>query len=218
MPKKENFDSTHFRVAIFGSARIKRHDPRYNTVFTLAKMIAQSNMDIVTGGGPGLMDAASRGHHTGRKGNHLHTLGLKIHLPKEQKDSYHLDIKREFYKFSDRLDNFMKLCDAVVVAPGGIGTHLELFYTWQLVQVHEICETPIILLGKHWEGLINWIKKEVLSKKLMNKEDLDFIFVARNPREAMTILRRMQQDTIKNKHICRNFQEYKKTLRSKKKK
>lgn len=126
----EEFGRKHFRVAIFGSARIKKGDPIYELVYTLAKMISKSGMDIVTGGGPGLMNAASEGHHAGQKGNKLHSIGLRINLPKEDKQATHLDVKKEFHRFSNRLDNFMRLSNIVVVASGGVGTLLELFYTW----------------------------------------------------------------------------------------
>ena len=199
----------HFRVAIFGSARIKKDDARYKQVFRLAKMIAEEKMDIVTGGGPGLMNAASKGHHAGRKGKRLHSIGLTIKIPNEQFIGYHLDIRKDFKRFSGRLDKFMELSNAVVVAPGGIGTLLEFFYTWQLIQVKHICETPIILLGENWQGLLAWIKKEMLRKKLMSKEDFKSIFVVKNNQEAMKLLRKIHQDSLTNKHVCKSFRKYK---------
>jgi len=153
-----------FRVAIFGSARIKKGDSKYKLIFNLTKAIAAEGIDIVTGGGPGLMDAASRGHHAGRKNKKTYTVGLTIHLPKEQKESYHLDIKKDFHKFSKRLDNFIHLSNVVVVAPGGVGTMLELMYTWQLVQVKYSCNIPIILFGDIWSDFIKWIKKRSISQ------------------------------------------------------
>jgi len=169
-------------------------------------------MDIVTGGGPSLMDAASRGHHAGRKDNGTHSIGLTIKLPNEQRDAYHLDIKKEFSRFSNRLDNFMELSDAIIVAPGGIGTLLELLYTWQLVQVKHMCETPIILLGQHWQGLIDWIKKEMLRKKLMSKDDFWSIFVVKNNAQAMKILKKIKLGHDSNEHVCKNFEKYRKRI------
>ncbi len=171
-------------------------------------MIGKEGLDIVTGGGPGLMDAASRGHHKGSKGNGAHSIGLTIKLPKEQVDGFHLDIKKDFTKFSKRLDKFMSLSNVVVVAPGGIGTILELFYTWQLVQVKHICDTPIILLGKHWRELTFFLKKEILGKKLMSKEDFNFIFHANNCTDVMKIIKKVHQDFQDNPHVCRNFEKY----------
>ncbi len=210
MQKKEKIDINRFRVAIFGSARIKKGDTRYKLVFTLAKMIAESGMDVVTGGGPGLMDAASRGHHVGRKKKFLQSVGLTIKLPTEQKDSYHLDIKKEFHKFSNRLDTFMKLSNAVVVAPGGIGTMLEFLYTWQVLQVGKDCDTFIILLGEHWHGLMKWIHKDIYHKRLMSKEDFNNIFIAKNCTEAVALLNQAHEDVCAGRHPCKNFETYKK--------
>ncbi|MBT7237632.1 LOG family protein [Candidatus Woesearchaeota archaeon] len=198
----------HFRVAIFGSARIKKGDPRYKQVHLLAKMIAKESMDIVTGGGPGLMDSASKGHHAGRKGKKIHSIGLTIKLPKEQVTGYHLDIRKDFNRFSGRLDKFMELSNAVVVAPGGIGTLLEFFYTWQLIQVKHICEIPVILLGENWQGLLVWIKKEMLRKKLMSKEDFKNIFVIKDNKEAIRLLKKIYEDSLTQEHVCKNFKKY----------
>jgi len=201
---------SHFRVAIYGSARIKKGDPRYKLIHTLAKMIAHENIDIVTGGGPGLMDAASRGHHAGRdKNSHALSFGLTIHLPKEQRESYHLDIKRDFYRFSNRLDHFILLSNVVVVSPGGIGTLLELMYTWQLVQVQQACNIPIILLGDMWEGLIKWIKSSPLRNGFLDKKDLDLLFPAKTATEAMEIIKAANDAYKKDKkNVCLNIKKY----------
>ena len=160
----------HFRVTIFGSARIKKGDPRYNQVKSLAKMLGEKGIDIVTGGGPGLMQAASIGHNLGMKNSKTpsHSIGLLIKLPKEQKTAEFLDIKKEFQRFSGRLDRFMELSNVFVVAPGGIGTTLELFYTLQLIQVKQTCNVPIILLGTMWPPLIKWLENYPLKNNLMN--------------------------------------------------
>ncbi|MFH0821064.1 MAG: LOG family protein [Candidatus Peregrinibacteria bacterium] len=193
---KPGMSHGHYHVAIFGSARIKRDDPRYRQIKRLAKMIARAGFDIVTGGGPGIMEAANWGHQEGRgkNHNHLHSFGLNIKLTRwKQVSNRHLDVKKEFHRFSRRLDYFMRLANAVVVAPGGIGTLLELFYTWQLTQVKQIRHVPIILLGDMWAELFDWIKKWPLHYRLMNKSDLNSIFLARNPREAIKILKKAHQ-------------------------
>jgi uncharacterized protein (TIGR00730 family) len=200
----------HFRVTIFGSARIKRNDRNYKLIFELARRIATEGLDIVTGGGPGIMDAANRGHHSGRKNNKLHSVGLTISLPKEQKQSKHLDIKRDFKRFSKRLDSFVTLSNAVVLAPGGVGTMLEFFYVWQLMQVKQTCDTPIIFLGDMWKGLLIWIKKYPLKMKLLNREDLNLIFLAKNCDETMKIIKiAHQQYQSGGKNICININKYK---------
>jgi len=144
---REEIMEDNFRVVIFGSARIKEGTKEYERIFNLARMIGKEGMDVVTGGGPGLMDAAMSGHNVGRKDGKGHEIGLQIKLPHEQQDSKHFDVKEEFERFSDRLDTFASLANVIVVAPGGIGTALELFYTWQLAQVNHTCKTPIILVG-----------------------------------------------------------------------
>lgn len=199
----------HFRVAIFGSARIKRGDGDYKKVRALAKEIGRREIDIVTGGGPGLMEAAASGYDSGRKNGKNHSLGLLIKLPKEQRTTKHLDIKKQFHVFSHRLDHFMLLSNAVVVAPGGMGTLLELVYSWQLVQVKQICNIPIILFGKQWEELIKWVKKWPLKNGFMSKEDLDSIFIARTIDEVMGIIDATHAAYVRGgKNICLNVKKY----------
>jgi len=212
MSKKEDnqINPNHFRVAIFGSARIKPNDPRYNQIFALAKMIAADGMDIVTGGGPGLMEAANKGHQAGRKSEKTRSFGLNILLPTEQEFNKHLDVRKEFRIFSKRLDYFMKLSNVVVVAPGGIGTLLELMYAWQLVQVEHICNIPIILMGDMWKPFIKWIEEWPLKHKRMNEEDMNPIFLADHCREAMKVIRKAHQDFIhRGPDYCWNFRKYK---------
>jgi len=195
----------HFHVAIFGSARIKRNDPTYKRIYKLAKLIGKEGYDVVTGGGPGIMNAANAGHQSRKKNhNNSHSIGLNIKLPFEQSSNKHLDIEMDFNKFSNRLDKFMYLSNAVVVAPGGIGTMLELFYTWQLTQVNKINHIPIILYGNMWTDLITWIKKTALRNKLMSKKDLDNIHFAKNPEQVIKIINKAHNESIcKNLDTCK---------------
>lgn len=200
----------HFRVAIFGSARIKKGDKTYKLVYELAKKIGERSIDIVTGGGPGLMSAATEGHASGDKKHKSHSYGLLIKLPSEQKSAKHLDIKREFEHFTDRLDTFMVLSNAVVVAPGGLGTLLEFIYTWQLVQLKEICDIPIILLGEQWHELIDWIKKHPIKNRFMSPSDLNSIFFANTLEQAMNIINHTYKMYKQgDKDICLNIRKYK---------
>ncbi len=192
------FHKKDFRVAVFGSARIKPGDKTYAEVFDLAKEIGKAGFDIVTGGGPGLMDAGNAGHEAGDKENRANSIGLIIKLPWEAKKNTHLEIHKQFDKFSNRLDHFMALSNVIVVMPGGIGTCLELFYTWQLVQVKHIDPVPIILIGKMWEELIKWAKQYPLKAGLVSKEDFDHIYIAKNHQDAMKIIKRTHRD-IENK-------------------
>lgn len=206
----EELNKAHFRVAIFGSARITEDDPVYKLVFNLARLIAGAGMDVVTGGGPGLMDAASKGHFKGRKDSTLHSIGLNIKLPHEQSEAAHLDIKKDFKHFSDRLDHFIVLSNAFVITPGGVGTLLELLYTWQLTQVRQISSKPIILLGEMWSGLIEWVKSWPLKNKLLDPEDLALLYITRNCDEAFTVIQHAYEDYRKGgKEFCRIYHQYK---------
>ena len=209
---KKELAKKHFRVTIFGSARINKGDTRFNQVKSLAKMLGEKGIDIVTGGGPGLMQAASIGHNLGMKisKKESHSIGLLIKLPREQKTAEFLNIKKEFHKFSNRLDDFMELSNVFVVAPGGIGTTLELFYTLQLIQVKQTCNVPVILLGKMWLPLIKWMENYPIKNKLMNKEDLGSVFLAKNSEEAMKMITQAHEHYKKgDKNICLNYKRYK---------
>lgn len=210
--KKGKIGKGYFRVTIFGSARIKKDDFQYKQIVSLSKMLAENGIDIVTGGGPGSMMAANEGHKLGRKksGKKAKSIGLLINLPKAQKVSKHLDFKREFDKFSRRLDNFMNLSNAFVVAPGGFGTILELFYTIQLIQVKQTCDVPVILLGNMWPELIEWIEKWPLKQGMISKEDFHSLFLAKSSKEAMEMINNAHEEFKKGtKNYCLNYKKYK---------
>ncbi len=177
-----------YRVSIFGSARIKPDTKEYKGVYTLAKELAENGADIVTGGGPGLMEAANAGVKEGSSSKSK-SFGIRIDLPFEATPNEHLDIKFYHKRFSSRLDEFMRISHAVVVTPGGIGTLLELLYTWQLIQVNHISARPIILVGDMWNGFFNWIKSEPLKAQLLDKSDLDNIIIVKNVREVTKLLK-----------------------------
>jgi len=204
MPKKtinSELKKNDFRIAIFGSARIKKDDKIYKQVFALAKDIGKQGFDMVTGGGPGLMEAANAGHNAGDPNNKSDDIGLIIKLPWENEGNKHLEIQKEFSKFSSRLDTFMALSSVAVIMPGGIGTCLELFYTWQLIQVGHINPIPIILVGKMWEEMLAWVKKYPIKQGLASKSDIDWIFVAKNNKEAMKMIMIAHGEFDQGKHI-----------------
>jgi len=176
-----------YRVSIFGSARIKPDTKEYKGVYTLAKELAENGADIVTGGGPGLMEAANAGAKEGSSKSK--SFGIRIDLPFEATPNDHLDIKFYHKRFSSRLDEFMRISHAVVVTPGGIGTLLELLYTWQLIQVDHISARPIILVGDMWNGFFDWIKSEPLKAQLLDKSDLDNIIIVKNVHEVTKLLK-----------------------------
>ena len=177
-----------YRVSIFGSARIKPDTKEYKGVYTLAKELAENGADIVTGGGPGLMEAANAGVKEGSSSKSK-SFGIRIDLPFEATPNEHLDIKFYHKRFSSRLDEFMRISHAVVVTPGGIGTLLELLYTWQLIQVNHISARPIILVGDMWNGFFDWIKSEPLKAQLLDKSDFDNIVIVKNVHEVTKLLK-----------------------------
>lgn len=178
-----------YRVCIFGSARLKPESALYKQVYDLAGDLAKLEVDIVTGGGPGLMEAANKGAKDGNKWSR--SIGLPIDLPFESDANSHLDLKRQHRKFSSRLDEFMRISHAVIVTPGGIGTILELFYTWQLIQVEHIKPRPIILLGGEgmWEDLMEWLKKWPLGSELMSTKDFENLVYFPTVTEAVDYLK-----------------------------
>ncbi|HEY3411633.1 MAG TPA: LOG family protein [Armatimonadota bacterium] len=192
-------ENTNFRVCIFGSARIRRRDVTWQTVFRLARALAKSGIDVVTGGGPGLMEAANFGLREATKDSsvaHAMGYGLPLDIPSlREPANLHLDIKSAHQRFSTRLDEFMRLSHAVVVAPGGIGTLLELMYVWQLVQIGLIQPRPIILLdAEYWSGLLDWMGGATLKRALINPEDLNEVRLVSDWRDALAILEAAQHD------------------------
>ena len=188
-----------FRVTVFGSSRMKKNDKNYKEVYNLAKSIGERGLDIVTGGGPGIMEAASRGHQDGSKKTKAHSIGLSIKLPHEQGTNSAVQIEKKFDRFSQRLDNFVLLSNAVVVAPGGVGTMLELLYIWQLVQTNKMHHTPIILMGDMWNDFMKWLKKEPLKKKFFDKKDLKLLFHAKSNKKAIEIIDRAHRKYNRSK-------------------
>lgn len=186
----KQLEKDRFRVCIFGSARTRPEDPVYQTVHRLAVMLAGLNIDIVTGGGPGLMEAANRGVREAHNGL-SQSIGLPIHLPRSQElANKHLDIKSEHQRFSSRLDEFMRLSHAVIVAPGGIGTLLELMYVWQLIQVGMIEPRAVILLDSSlWGGLLDWMKAEMASRRLVSPHDFDCLHCVDTPEEVLPYIK-----------------------------
>jgi uncharacterized protein (TIGR00730 family) len=184
-------DDRFYRVCIFGSARIKPDSKQYNDVFELARFFGWEGIDVLTGGGPGLMEAANKGALLGREEKKTKTLsyGLSIQLEFEPEPNRHLDIKRHHHKFSSRLDDFMRLSHSVVCTPGGIGTLLELFFVWQLIQVKHLPPRPVVLLEKaFWSGLLDWLKDQPLGRSLISMQDFNPIHIVDTPEEVFEII------------------------------
>lgn len=192
---------TEFLVAIFGSARIQKGSKHYEEVYNLAKMIGERNFDVITGGGPGIMEAANAGHTAGDKVGKAKSIGLTIKLGTEEKPNDFVEMRKHFERFAERLETFAKLANVFVVTPGGIGTMLELFYMWQLVQVKKIDFKPIILSGEMWGPLIDWVIDFALKEKLINSDDFDYIYIAKNNKEAIELIDQFNKQ-YKEKGYC----------------
>ncbi len=188
----KTYTKDFFRVCIFGSARIKPEDEIYIMTHELGRLLGHDGIDVLTGGGPGLMEAANKGVLLGKKesGSKSRSFGISIELPFEKDDNEHLDIKHHHRRFSSRLDDFMRLSNAIVCMPGGIGTLLELYFSWQLLQVGHMAERPIVLIQRSfWEGLIEWTKEIQVDRGLVSAGDLRWISIVDSPEEAMEVIR-----------------------------
>ncbi len=175
-------------VSIFGSARTKPDHRYYKLTERVAQKIVESGYGVITGGGPGIMEAGNKGAHLGGGTS----VGLNIDLPFEQHDNPYIDSDKnlDFDYFFVRKVMFVKYSQGFVVMPGGFGTLDELFEALTLIQTHKIEKFPIILVGKEfWEGLMDWIKKTLLNDfNNISPKDLDLIHLVDTEDEVITIL------------------------------
>jgi len=151
-----------YRVTIFGSSRMFPGDEVYEDVRRLAAKLSSMGCDIVTGGGPGLMQAANEGAHEGDPDGRTRSYGLAIQLPTEEQPNPFVEKLYRHKTFFSRLHHFVRLSSAFIVVQGGIGTTLEALMTWQLLQVRHIQDTPFVLLGPMWKSLVSWSKRYML--------------------------------------------------------
>ena len=164
----------NYRVTIFGSARIKPDSLAYKGVKQLASELTTMGCDIMSGGGPGLMQAANEGALAADPQALHRSVGIRIELPFEQEVNPFVGLAYEHGTFFSRLHHFMIISDAFVVVPGGIGTLLELSLAWQLLQVRQLYSTPLILVGKMWAELVDWGKRSMLIDGSELASEVDF--------------------------------------------
>ena len=178
-----------YRVTIFGSARVKPGMFGYEETKRCAAKLAELGCDIITGGGPGLMQAANEGAASAPE--RAKSIGIRVDLPFEQEINSFVSQAFEHRTFFTRLHQFVLTSDAFLVAPGGIGTVLETFMVWQLLQVHHLTDAPLVLVGDMWPGLIEWAKSSMLSvdPPLANSEDMAIPQCVANADEAVAIIR-----------------------------
>src|SRR4029453_3456039 len=163
----------NYRVNIFGSAGLKRATPVYNGVKKLAAELTKMGCDIISGGGPGLMQAANEGARSIEKATHR-SVGIRVELPFEQEVNPFVGQAYQHRTFFSRLHHFMIISAAFVVVPGGIGTLLELSLACKLLQVRKPYNTPLILVGKMWAELVEWGRRTMLAKESELASEVDF--------------------------------------------
>jgi len=182
-----------YRVTIFGSARVKAGTFAYEETKRVAAALAEMGCDIITGGGPGLMQAANEGAASAP--DRAQSFGIRVDLPFEQEVNAFVTEAFEHRTFFTRLHQFVLASDAFIVAPGGIGTVLETMMIWQLLQVRHLKDTPLILVGKMWTSLIEWARSSMLAvdPPLANPEDMTIPRCAANADEAIALIRERLQ-------------------------
>lgn len=172
-------------VSIFGSARTPEDDPMYAAARETGALLGAAGFEIITGGGPGIMEAANRGaHEVGGK-----SVGCNIQLPFEQMANPYLTKSLTFKYFMVRKTMFIKYSNAYVIFPGGFGTMDELFEALTLIQTRKIRNFPVVLFGsQYWQGLLQWITTTMLREKYINPEDLGLIHLTDSPKDAVDFI------------------------------
>lgn len=174
-------------VTIFGSSRIKPKSAIYKDTVTVSRLLVESGFNIISGGGPGVMEAANRGAAEA-KGK---SVGLHIELPNEQAPNKYANIRLAFKYFFIRKVMFVKYAVAYIIMPGGFGTLDELFEALTLIQTKRIRYFPVILIdSKFWEGLLDWAKKTLIKEQTISEEDFDIFNIVDTPEEAVAIIKR----------------------------
>jgi len=183
----ETLSNVHNAVTIFGSARIQPENIYYQKTEKLARLLVQEKFSVITGGGPGVMEAANKGAaEAGGK-----SVGLNIKLPYEQKPNPYANIHLDYKYFFVRKVMFVKYAVAYVIMPGGFGTMDELFEALTLIQTKKIKAFPVILMGsEYWQGLIDWMKNTMVKQEKILTTDMDLIQVVDEPEEVVKLIKK----------------------------
>jgi uncharacterized protein (TIGR00730 family) len=172
-------------ITVFGSARSRPDDPVYALARTIGTRLAQAGFAVITGGGPGTMEAANRGC---REGGGL-SVGCNIELPHEQGMNPYVDLGVDFRYFFARKVMFVKYADGFVILPGGLGTLDELFESLTLIQVGKVRHFPVVLVGRtYWAGLLDWIRDTLVAHGAVDASDLDLLRVTDDPDEVVSLI------------------------------
>jgi uncharacterized protein (TIGR00730 family) len=165
-------------VSIFGSARIKPDSPYYLLTERIARLLSDAGFSVISGGGPGVMEAANKGAFAGKSPS----IGLNIQLPMEQQSNPYQDISQSFRHFFARKYMFVRFASAYVVMPGGFGTLDELLEALTLIQTAKTPRIPVILVGNgFWHGLVDWFRDRLVSEGMINPEDIDLVQIIEEP-------------------------------------
>jgi len=180
-------------VAIFGSARTPPDDPEYKAAQETGALLARAGRPVITGGGPGIMEAANRGAFEAGGTS----VGCNIELPHEQKSNDYLTLSLKFKYFFVRKMMFVKYSDAFIIFPGGFGTLDELFESLTLIQTHKIHNFPVVLYGSnYWKGMLDWLRGPVLGEAKIIHEDLTRLHLTDSPSEIVDIISRSQDALV----------------------
>jgi uncharacterized protein (TIGR00730 family) len=178
-------------VSVFGSARVAPGDPQYEACVETARLLGEAGLSIITGGGPGIMEAANRGaRQAGAK-----SIGCNIELPFEQATNPYVDISIDFRYFFVRKTMFVKYAQAFVIFPGGFGTMDELFESLTLIQTGKVRHFPVVLMGQeYWRGLLDWMRDRMAGEGKIAARDLELVFLTDDPAAAADhIVRRLER-------------------------
>ena len=174
-------------VTIFGSARVRPGDEIYERTVTIARKLAENGFNVITGGGPGIMEAGNKGAREGG----ARSVGLNIMLPMEQEPNPYANVRLDFQYFFVRKVMFVKYGQAYIGMPGGLGTLDEIFEALTLIQTHRIKPFPVILVGKdYWSGLADWIRNTLLARNYVSQQDLDLVTLLDDPDEVVRTIKR----------------------------
>jgi len=172
-------------VSLFGSARVHEGHPAYEEAREVGRRFAEAGFAVVTGGGPGVMEAANRG---AREGGGL-SVGFNIELPHEQHENHYLDIELTFHHFYARKTMFVKAAEGFVIFPGGFGTLDELFEALTLIQTGKVLHFPVVLYDSdYWQGLLDWLRGRTLPEGLISQDDYALLHVTDSPEEAVALV------------------------------
>ena len=181
----ERLNQIHPAVSIFGSARTRPDQPYFKLTEEIARLLSDAGFSVISGGGPGIMEAANKGAFYGKSAS----VGLNIQLPHEQTSNQYQNISQTFQHFFARKVMFVKFASAYVVMPGGFGTLDELMEALTLVQTGKTRRIPIILVGsKFWSGMIEWFRTSLLDEKVISPEDMDLIKIIDEPQAIVSAI------------------------------